>query len=501
MNLPTPGARTIVRMAPVLLSIACSGTEPPTPPAPDFVGLRVVSGDAVTDTALTALAQPLVVELIGPTGAPTANAEVAFIGEPPTTPYRLNDGDFRLSESATGIGVVSLAARTDQSGLARVWVRFGRNAGTARVRIVSGRYSAVADFTVRPGALAAVVGTPRDTSVGFGKPYVLSARTADAYGNPRDDPISYTTLGPIEKYEAGVVLTAASMGRGRIAMRAGPITDTAFVSVVAPIRIAAIQEGGLLTLVWLDEPASKKTIRSSFDLSYRRNTCWNASGDRILAEVSGLDGNRLVLIDTLGQTSDITPSASITGGEEYPTCVRSRNAVWFSASDTRLASQGITIWRMNTDGSALEQLGPNRTPTTGIINASPSADEMQAVFQSNTLHTLDRRSGSTVVTDLSITGWGARWSPTQDLIAYGTFTPGLSASAGPIWTMRPDGGDRRQITRDGQHFSGDLEFSPDGMWLLTKRFPMQDLALINVATGEVLPIRGTTTLRSHAWRP
>jgi TolB protein len=55
---------------------------------------------------------------------------------------------------------------------------------------------------------------------------------------------------------------------------------------------------------------------------------------------------------------------------------------------------------------------------------------------------------------------GATWSGGVGRIAFDSDVSGTSLQ---IYTMRPDGSDRRQLTRDGD--SGDPSWSPDGRWL------------------------------------
>jgi Tol biopolymer transport system component len=109
-----------------------------------------------------------------------------------------------------------------------------------------------------------------------------------------------------------------------------------------------------------------------------------------------------------------------------------------------------------------------------------------------TLRVLSLADGG--VRQLDAQGSSPRWSPLGDRIAF-------LDRQGELHTMKPDGSDDRAIGRITAQPG--FSWSPDGKWLLI--VGRSGLAIVNVATGDVLPLAlrgpGGTSLYQPAWRP
>jgi Tol biopolymer transport system component len=135
----------------------------------------------------------------------------------------------------------------------------------------------------------------------------------------------------------------------------------------------------------------------------------------------------------------------------------------------------------------------------GQRQPSLSPDGTSAAFSAGgTLAVMDLASKQ--VTSLGLTAAAPAWSPLGDLIAYVSATD--YQNSGTIHVVRPDGGgDRVVTTRVG--YVGRLDWSPDGKYLVAAHNG-GSLAVIDVATGEEMPVRlraGGQSFLSPSWKP
>lgn len=130
------------------------------------------------------------------------------------------------------------------------------------------------------------------------------------------------------------------------------------------------------------------------------------------------------------------------------------------------------IWRMDPNGS-------NQVPlTTGGSSYEPAVspngskiiyDDGQEMFVMNS-----DGSGKTQITFNAVADWQAQWSPNGDLIVFES----LSGSNWEIFTMRPDGSERTQLTNLGTCW--EAFFSPDGSQIaFCRRNQNEDLYTMN----------------------
>jgi Tol biopolymer transport system component len=159
--------------------------------------------------------------------------------------------------------------------------------------------------------------------------------------------------------------------------------------------------------------------------------------------------------------------------------------------------QNGEIWRVAPDGSGAARVGPTASWYDVDTQPSPSPDGTRVAFATNRtdfntlyLRILDLATGS--VFDPNVRGQLPRWSPQGDRIAY------YDESEGGLKVMNPDGSQQRFVAFIGYPPNTALDWSPDGQWLVVGA---DGLVIVNVATGELLPIAGTTGYGRPSWHP
>lgn len=144
--------------------IACGSDDSTSPSTP--TSIERVSADSVSTAVGVAMAQPLVVEVVGGDGSPLVNTSVA---------WRIVDGGGSLSDSS---------AVTDASGHAQTTYTPGSTPGFAHVVASAG--SATSTFTLSLVAGAATTlekfGADSPAAV-VGSTLTLSVRIVDQFGN------------------------------------------------------------------------------------------------------------------------------------------------------------------------------------------------------------------------------------------------------------------------------------------------------------------------------
>jgi hypothetical protein len=170
--------------------------------------------------------------------------------------------------------------------------------------------------------------------------------------------------------------------------------------------------------------------------------------------------------------------------------------IWYSAGSEWPA---VDLWRVRSDGTgAPERMGPGEQPPPGFSynlywQAIAYADNKTVGYLDGGwfYHLLDLTTGK----DIAVGGsaHGPHYSPVRDLVAY---VPDDASHA--VWVMRPDGSGARQIVDSPDIGAGSVDWSPDGQWMLSSS---TSAALINYATGLVLPLRFSCEPGFAVWRP
>ena len=485
---PMPLRRPLRRLplfALLVSSAACGGSgDGPAAPTVQPPSVRVVAGDGVTDTVMSAPVQALVVEVRDSLGKPVRGALVRFSAlpsDPPrmygvamyvcplTQPVCGVDGPFGYGGGLSTFAVDS----SNESGHASALVRLGSIAGPAKVLVTVPELGIqdTARFTVLAGAPARVVATVRDTAIFVDRSYPVRAAVTDRYGNPRGEAVAYTS-DPLVSVSSTGTVRGVTVGRGRVIASAGTGADTVMVSVVPMGHLAAYRTYGPnpAALVEFDLDGSNYKVRAALSGQSPALTSWLANGDVLYQDAQGGNGTRLFHATPAGVATRLVPDeATTTQYSAQP--ARAGEYVYFFGSD----ANGSGIFRVRNDGTGVEPLVAAR----GGAQPAPSPDGTRVAFvRFNQLFVLDVATG--VATSLQQFGSFPRWSPTGNRIAY------LSSDyGGAIVVVNADGTGARTVS--GFSYSIWIDWSPDGEWIVAGRDGR--LVLVRASSGEELPLR------------
>lgn len=482
------------------LSAACKdGTGPGTPREP---GVYVVQGGPAADSAMAAVPD-LVVQVRGPDGAPLPGAVVEFRTQAHA------DSAFVYLSAPNTVARRAADVTTDAEGLARTPVRLAHVAGTARVFVTvpSAGYADTVTYTVRPGALAAIVVTPADTAAYVGGSYALAATTRDQWGNLRSDAVTFGSAVPQVAGVSGGRVTAAAIGRGIVTASSGNVVDSAYVSVVPQGTLAARYVGtasphSRIWLMNLDGSALRPIPLAGAASDWGapgQALDWSPSGTE-LAFAGGGGAQQLWAGTPEGAVRPLAPVPAAGRVQRSPRFSRDGQWVFYNQGDpTRNAT---SLWRVRANGTGAQQLTPD-TPAfyTNDLDASPSPDGTRIVYGTDrargwgispphrlVVMTLATRE----VRDLGAVGNAPRWSPVADRIVY--------ERDRRLWVVNADGTGGRALTPGVPGYDQNVSWSPDGRWIAaTRDGPFIDL--INVDTGLVLPLGFSGFYTDPAWRP
>lgn len=465
---------------------------------PKATSLQVVYGDSVTDTILSLPAQALVVEVRGETGGLVAGTVVRFqsLAVSSADPYTV--GVF-VGPITSRFFSTFVADSTDSRGRASAMIQLGRRAGSGKVLVVAPEFGLqdTARFTILPGRAALVVAQPKDTALYAGKAFQSRAVVTDQFGNPRSDPVTYTSPTPaVSVTPSGSVTAGSALVRGFYTASAGPSSDTGWVSVVPQGTLAALQTtpfaghgSGIVVCnvdgsgyQWLGPGGSYYNAAPSWSPAGTALAFGENAGSRSWVYTSDLAGTERALL-TVGD-SGLTIAS-------WPAYSHDGAYVYFSGATTA----NFGLWRANADGTSPHLL---YTDPSGLAwRSSPSPDGTRLAFTNASkapagvqVLTLATKTVST----WEVVGHTPRWSPVGEVIAF------VAPYGGPVSVMNSDGTGVRQVSPGGRTYGEtSLTWSSDGTWLVA-RGPTT-LELINVATGATLPLGYSTAFIEPAWKP
>ncbi|HZG43314.1 MAG TPA: hypothetical protein VEY93_10150, partial [Longimicrobium sp.] len=95
---------------------------------------------------------------------------------------------------------------------------------------------------------------------------------------------------------------------------------------------------------------------------------------------------------------------------------------------------------------------------------------------------------------LNVRGRSPRWSPVAELIAY-------VAEDGSIRGVLPDGTGDRALAPAGRTYAPEIDWSPDGRYLISRETQSRLLEVIDVATRTGIPLPFSREFRMPAWKP
>ena len=454
--------------------------------------LRFLSGEGIADTVQAFLGQPLIVEVhdssgaLAPIGTLVSFGAMSSAGGQPEAWVR----------AVTGTAYYPLAtAPTDGAGQAGVLVRLGTIAGTARI-VISVPTLHILDtarFTATPGAATQAFIAPLDTALFVGKSFKLRGGVADQWGNPRPGPVTWIATGPGISVTSDGVVTASAIGRFTIAASTSKGATTSKVSVVPPgLLVGAVSDGASLVTADMDGGHLTK-VASMADGGIGAHPAWIPGTNTIVYTTLDNGMQRLYKVDVGSPPQPFFSGAlpNVTHQAE-PTPTADGKWVYFSAYDSRCVPTDYCLYRARSDGSSPEMLGDVISKSSVSWHPAPSPDGARLAFvvnwgypYSNLVLQIDVPT-KTYVSN-TVYGDAPAWSPDGKRIAY------LPPTGGGIGLMNPDTSDPRTIAA-GELFIGPLAWSPDSNWIIARGW--STIELINVATGEVLPLPWAFYLRS-----
>ena len=207
-----------------LVACGSDGSTSPTTPK----SIQRVSADSQSTAVGVAMAQPLVVEVLGGDGSPLVNASVA---------WRVGDGGGTLSESSV---------LTDVSGHAQTTYTPGNAPGFAHVIATAGSVSSVFTLSLVAGAATTLEKFGADNPAAVvGSTLTLSVKLVDQFGNGiAGATINWSVAGGTVASatsttdSAGVASVAYTLGES-----AGTYSLTATFGELAPVTFSLVGVG------------------------------------------------------------------------------------------------------------------------------------------------------------------------------------------------------------------------------------------------------------------
>jgi hypothetical protein len=496
-------ARLPLALVVVALGVAaCSDHTAPIPSGPAI--LRITSGGSGTDTILSTLPQLLTVRVTDSAGQPFVGMVVRF----DAAEIVASDG---LTSSATMIYAAppdtgrltdALVLRTDGQGRAQARVILGNKAGAGAMLITvpDAGVQDTARYVIKPGKPFQVYTTIADTAVLTGATFTVPFNVIDYFGNHVTDPPIFTVGPALVRIDANGAATAGDQaGRSWVEARVNGLADTMMVSVVPHWTVTASEptSGDFWSIVTsaLDGTAKRVLYRGG---AATQMPHWSPAGDAIVynEDVAGTRRLYVLTLDGIRRRLIASPP-SILHTEWLASFSHDGQWVYFTADALDpIGGSGITGWRVRADGTGAEQLLRPDQSIQGIY-PGPSPDGT---------HYIAMRNGTLFIVNLATSAWDslgvageqAQYSPAGDRIAYIQVRPGLM---GPLWVMNSDGSAPRQLTLDSRLYNqyDGFGWSPDGQFLIA-RGP-NNLELIRVSDGLILPLPFSRSLLQPALKP
>jgi hypothetical protein len=485
-------------------ALACGGGDG-TGPGAEHGTATVISGDGLTDTVGAVFTRALAVQVFDESGRPAANTVVRFDPWFASRTIDWNGVATEIQAPTTLVGDIAgvpqypfLVDTTDARGRAFALVSLGRLAGPAEVRVTvpAFGYADTAHYTVLPGAPDAVLVTPADSALTIGASFTPLARVRDRLGNTREDPVSITIGGgPLSLSDGRVHGTG--FGRGFLVARAAGKADTSWISVVPTATIAAyympVSTGDSMKVVVMNIDGSQRRTVMGTGFTYFGHWApvWHPTEDRILWQSAGHDP-RLYTLGLDGTTRRLIQATVPLAAEMWAQYSSDGQWIYFGG---RPDHQNGELWRVRSDGTGAERIGPAADFYAVDNHPSPSPDGTRVAYftnrdgGTNSLRILDLATRTS--TPLGAVGIMPRWSPDGQWIAFHV--------DGIIKVVHPDGSGMRQLSAVGRYYGYGFSWSPDGAWIIASS--QAGLEFINVATSETLPVPGTSQLVTPSWRP
>lgn len=469
------------------LALACG--DDPSGPGRSEPGIAILAGAELVDTVQAVPVQALRVRVVDVDGKTRSGMVVRFESLAPAAGSATWSGVHVGPLASASFGSFATDT-TGPEGEAAVRVRLGTSAGAGGVVVsvpILG-FQDTARYTIQPGAAARIVVAPSDSTISVGAAYPLRSTVADRFGNPRSDPVVYAAVsGPISVDAAAATVRGNGVGRGVLVARSGGAADTGHVTVTPPGMLAVTTARGVAVMN-LDGSGYRELYSGP-----AANPVWDPAGRTI---VFGSHDGRLRSVDLSGTVRPLIAADSSPAPHLWPHFSRDGQWVYFMSSSGRQL-----VWRVRASGTGLQRITP---PTGSFLSEgrpTPSPDDRRLALYSGgglgtTVRIRDLATGS-LGAPLAV-GHVPAWSPVDDLIAFN----GIEGyDRGSIRLVRSDGSGLRELAPARNAYAFGHSWSPDGRWIVARSTVSGLLDLIDVASGQILPLAFTREVREASWRP
>ena len=491
-----PMRSRLVLIPAILAALSCGDSTGPGGARP---GLTLVSGYNLSDTATAQPAQALVVEVRDGKGAIVPRGTIVrFTGV----------GDSYLEAEMTVEALTSAyfdtfaTGETDGAGRAAVLLQMGRRAGPARIAISVPTLNLqdTARYTVLPGQPSAVLLMPSDTAMYARGTYTIRGGVVDQFNNVRSDPVAYTASSPGVSVSSAGAVTASTMGLYTLTATAGGLSGVSVVTVVPQGTVVALVNrwygDGLRIVTFNLDGSGFRDVVGVVDGGIGPRPRWVPGSSTIIYTnlVDGLQQMRTV--DASGNVSTFFPSAPATMTHQAePSPSASAPVLYFSAYDSRCSNYAYCLFRSSIDGANPELLNNVVGPGESDPHPSASPDGSKVAFVTSGAQIKVFDYTTKTVSAWSVTGNHPTWSPDGMQIAY------TAQYGGALHLVNADGTHQRVISSASRSYSvAPAAWSPDSKWLIAENADHATLDIIEVATGNVLPVRYGDVYGSLSWK-
>jgi Tol biopolymer transport system component len=475
--------RAICGFASAAMIAGCSATSPHAKPP----SILLAAGSGQQDTIGVTLPQALVVQVASsPAGGTNVGQVVQFSMIQPSGP---GTAYAYVSSLANPNPATVVVDSTDKTGRASVQIVLGTVTGVAKVQIAVPElgYLDTASFTVLPGKAVSVAVTPADTLLGIGKQVTLHGASLDRAGNKRPgDSVTYSVrYGGVTL--SGSVVTTTTAGLASVVGAVGMATDSGLISVVPAGTLAAISDTGGVIMFNLDGTGFRAITRIP-----ATDVKWAPSGTAMVFVCPR--GNGVMPLCTSDLNGVVTTlDLSDTTADAWPFYSRDGAWIYYSRINDR---RGGIIDRIHPDGSLADTVHSVNPGDDYWASPSPDGSTLAYVeLGAGNLRKLTIATGAVV--DLGIVAHSPAWSPNSDVIAYLASDGG----SGAIGLAHSDGSGQRELGTALNQYDFDIDWSPDGQWIVGRNAFTARIDLINVTTGQIMPLTFTGLVGSPAWQP
>lgn len=480
--------------------VAAAVPGPQVPPA----AVVLLAGAGITDTVDATPATPLRIGVRGADGKPAVGAfvEVDAVGLPSD-----------LEVAVVGGGSVALGnigyATTDSLGIAEFQVQMGKRARVGRLVVMAPGLGLAdtARFTILPGNVAQVRSLPEDTTVLLGARVPLHSAVFDRHGNPRSDSVTFAIAGgPGTLQGREVATSASSIGLVTVTATSAGVTGNTLVRVVPPGTVAVPTGGSTsrLYLLSLDGTSIQQVASPAGQSSFGVNVSW-LSHTRLIYDTSPeatLTQLRVLDLGT-GTASTFLPEADHTDREHGARVSRDGVWVYFDGG----VYYRYKLFRAHADGTGKQSLSDSPDSPQNESDVDPSPDGARIVYVHEGLIGQPELAIGTLASgqmhEIGVQGLSPRWSPDGTRVAFLAATH-VADFGGPVTVMNADGTGARTLS--STRIDGNIDWSPDGKYIIGAGSYYNQLVIIEAATGNEVSVRYPVDLFqawliSPAWRP